>query len=180
MKHCRACGETKPLEAFPRHKQTRDGRNTYCQSCTSEKATAWMKARPESVSAYNRKYTRRTAYAAQRAYEARNPEAVVAAKAAWKKRHPDQVRIQGVRHAAKRRALQMATIVDLVDYELILVSFGRQCHICQAEIKTDQKLEFDHVIPLCRGGHHTASNIRPSHRSCNRRKGARLMEEMVA
>jgi 5-methylcytosine-specific restriction endonuclease McrA len=31
------------------------------------------------------------------------------------------------------------------------------------------------VIPLARGGHHVASNIRPAHRRCNLRKGSRLV-----
>jgi hypothetical protein len=32
-KRCPDCGETKPLEAFPRNKNTKDGRHTYCKPC---------------------------------------------------------------------------------------------------------------------------------------------------
>jgi hypothetical protein len=33
MKRCRDCGLTKPLEDFPRNKNSKDGRHTYCKQC---------------------------------------------------------------------------------------------------------------------------------------------------
>jgi hypothetical protein len=33
LRVCRDCGETKPLEDFPRNKNTRSGRATYCKPC---------------------------------------------------------------------------------------------------------------------------------------------------
>jgi Recombination endonuclease VII len=33
MKHCPDCGVTKPLEEFPRNKNSKDGRHTYCKPC---------------------------------------------------------------------------------------------------------------------------------------------------
>jgi hypothetical protein len=33
MKRCPDCGETKPLEEFPRNKNGKDGRHTYCKPC---------------------------------------------------------------------------------------------------------------------------------------------------
>jgi hypothetical protein len=33
MKRCPDCGETKPLEQFPRNKNSKDGRHTYCKPC---------------------------------------------------------------------------------------------------------------------------------------------------
>jgi hypothetical protein len=32
-KRCPDCGESKPLEAFPRNKNSRDGRHPYCKPC---------------------------------------------------------------------------------------------------------------------------------------------------
>lgn len=31
----------------------------------------------------------------------------------------------------------------------------------------------DHIIPLSRGGHHTADNVQAAHLACNHRKGAK-------
>src|SRR5437016_1885735 len=33
MKRCPDCGELKPLEEFPRNKNLKDGRHTYCKPC---------------------------------------------------------------------------------------------------------------------------------------------------
>jgi recombination endonuclease VII len=33
MKRCPDCGSTKPLDEFPRNKNSRDGRHTYCKLC---------------------------------------------------------------------------------------------------------------------------------------------------
>jgi len=33
MKRCPDCGETKPPEDFPRNKNSKDGRHTYCKPC---------------------------------------------------------------------------------------------------------------------------------------------------
>jgi len=35
-----------------------------------------------------------------------------------------------------------------------------------------EDLHFDHVVPLSKGGPHTTENIRPSHSTCNLKKGA--------
>ena len=33
MKRCRDCGLWKPLEEFPRNRNSKDGRHTYCKPC---------------------------------------------------------------------------------------------------------------------------------------------------
>ena len=49
---------------------------------------------------------------------------------------------------------------------------GHRCHYCQ---QVKQRLTMDHVIPLSKGGHHMASNIVPACRTCNSRKGNRVL-----
>lgn len=55
MKKCRDCGETKPLDEFPNHKQTKDGKNSYCKPCTRARATAWNTANPEKHTEHKRR-----------------------------------------------------------------------------------------------------------------------------
>lgn len=47
------------------------------------------------------------------------------------------------------------------------------CHLCQQPVAWDD-FEIDHVIPRALGGSDHESNLRVSHRFCNRSKGARL------
>jgi hypothetical protein len=40
MKCCPDCGETKPLDEFPRNKNSKDGRHTYCKPCHNARGKA--------------------------------------------------------------------------------------------------------------------------------------------
>ena len=80
---------------------------------------------------------------------------------------------------ARRRGRKRNVIVQQVSYERILERDGMVCHICEQPILPHHKLEFDHVVPLARGGSHTEENIKPSHQQCNRRKKSYLMEELT-
>jgi hypothetical protein len=52
---------------------------------------------------------------------------------------------------------------------------GQICQICHQPVP-DNELEFDHVIPLSRGGPPTSDNLRLVCRSCNRKKSDSLAE----
>lgn len=114
----------------------------------------------------------------RRLFRVKNPEADKAirerARAKEKRVNHERLRMRGRVNAALRRARKKGNLgADRVDYEAILKRDGLVCHICGLPILPSQ-LEFDHVIPLARGGAHSALNIKPSHALCNRRKGARL------
>ena len=47
------------------------------------------------------------------------------------------------------------------------------CYLCEKPL--EDPVEFDHVIPLVRGGRHVLSNLRATHRHCNRVKHAHLL-----
>jgi hypothetical protein len=48
-KLCRRCGETKPLAAFNRSPQCRDGRSSPCRACTLETRHRWLAANQKAV-----------------------------------------------------------------------------------------------------------------------------------
>lgn len=43
VKRCTKCGTEKPLDAFPTHKQTRDGKGSWCKACVSANSAAYLK-----------------------------------------------------------------------------------------------------------------------------------------
>ena len=75
----------------------------------------------------------------------------------------------------RRRARMRANGYEVVDFAALLLEHGMVCHICRKDIAHEGDLHFDHVIPLAKGGPHTADNIRPAHAFCNRSKGARIL-----
>lgn len=67
MKTCRDCGESKPLEEFNRHKQTSDGRNSYCKHCHRARAKQWQQGPGKESHAEAVKRWKRTVGAVSRA-----------------------------------------------------------------------------------------------------------------
>lgn len=156
----RVCGKCKlpqPLTAefFERRGTDSDPRWRHeCRQCVRDKARQWLADRM-----------------------AEDPEAM---RAYWRRRYANHPEVYKAA-TRRRRATAYGTRTEPVDLEAVIVSYtaehGMVCHICGWEI-TDDKMDFDHVVPLARGGADAASNIALSHSICNRWKGTRLMEEL--
>lgn len=101
------------------------------------------------------------------------------AKANWKKlkeakrlhalKNPHMVREK----ASRRRALKRRTQRERVDYRQILKDSKGLCGICNRPLDLFG-IDFDHIVPLSRGGTHTRENIQASHSYCNRSKWAKV------
>lgn len=109
-------------------------------------------------------------YAANRKKVARshadNREHLAAYQVAYRKADP--VRHQSTQ--AARRALKLgAPVCDLTrkQWDAIKAAFEQRCVYCGQQ---PGSLTQDHLIPLTRGGSHTASNVVPACRPCNSRK----------
>lgn len=98
-------------------------------------------------------------------------------KAAARKRRMDRLKASGqwqklARAARGRRRARLAAapINDLTPSGEALVwrTYGRLCLACGAPAHA-----LDHIIPLARGGGHTASNLQPLCLLCNSSKGAK-------
>jgi 5-methylcytosine-specific restriction endonuclease McrA len=51
------------------------------------------------------------------------------------------------------------------------------CYLCEKPLA--DPVEFDHVIPLSRGGRHVLANLRPVHKRCYRVKAAHMPPELL-
>ena len=69
-----------------------------------------------------------------------------------------------------------------IPHDIMLKVIRRDAQICQIchQPVPDDRVEFDHVIPLSRGGPLTSENIRLVCRPCNRKKGHSLAELLEA
>lgn len=106
-------------------------------------------------------------------WAAQNPE----------KRHEHKRRWY-INNAASRKATGQARAAvyakgdfDFEDWLQILEVFGRACAYC---LRTDRPLTMEHLIPVSRGGLHTAENIVPACRPCNSKKGVRSIFVMLS
>lgn len=54
-KRCPSCGDTKPLDAYPRNKRSRDGRAFYCKPCHNQKGRESRERHNGSTRSYHLK-----------------------------------------------------------------------------------------------------------------------------
>jgi 5-methylcytosine-specific restriction endonuclease McrA len=84
-------------------------------------------------------------------------------------------RIKSQNSRAKR--LNVPGELTLVDIYAAVAEQAGICAFC-ANPFGDEVPEIDHWIPMARGGHNTADNVKLLHVKCNRTKGAKLPEEI--
>jgi 5-methylcytosine-specific restriction endonuclease McrA len=114
---------------------------------------AWADAHPEIV------------YERGKAWAEANHDHLRDLQTAWRRRMPERVRM----YEEKRRAAENSVESTLTPEEWVEIkeTFGGACAYC---LRTDAKLEKDHVIAITRGGPHTKDNVVPACRSCNSAK----------
>ncbi len=173
VKRCNTCKDVKALTEFYAHKRHRDGLRYECKPCSKTQATAWTEANRNrfNANAVRARGKRRAHFAAEaRAYYAANKESCLAAAKAYRKKNPDKVR----KHMLRRQWRELNAPggpfdAEREDYKQRVEFYGGLCAYC----KKAPHAEFDHAIPLSRGGSNHAYNIFPSCRSCNRGVGGK-------
>src|SRR6185503_12538801 len=84
----------------------------------------------------------------------------------WRTANRERSREYGrARHARK----QGAPAVEKIDRAAIIARDNSTCYLCGTGSLTNE-ITLDHVLPLSRGGSHTADNLRVACVSCNCRK----------
>jgi len=190
FKICPKCQQQKnaSLGFFPPDKRAKSGLASLCRACQSIANKNWKSRNPEKnkeiIKAWRARNLEREATRLKMA-RLKNPQAARdrVRKSYWKnvekrraerrlygKTNPDKVR----QHAATRRARKMQATTGCVDYGFILKRDAGICHICKLPVIPSER-SFDHVIPLCKGGHHSNENISLSHLKCNLKKGTKLL-----
>jgi 5-methylcytosine-specific restriction endonuclease McrA len=195
-KTCSDCGQNFPPESFSRDRKLADGLHSRCKSCRGSKRRAqWGDAEREyerryyaahleqSRAASRRSYWRHRDYQIAmsklrylthkaehkvkgRAWYERNREKVKQAVRRWVSTHRAERRLISVRGSQLRRARIQGVTADFTHAQwLALVATYKGC--CAYCGKQPERLTMDHVIPLAKGGAHTASNIVPACGHCN-------------
>lgn len=173
-KQCTKCLVEKPLDDFSLKKSGKNGRNSRCKECFRKWTNSdEEKARQREI----RKQKRRDPEYSRVRQELINT---------WRKQHPEsQQELTMRRNARKKQAT-----TERVSYKNILERDGYWCYICSqpidknAEKRSPESLTFDHVVPLQPRhgepqGTHSISNLKPSHRVCNARKGNKPLDALT-
>jgi hypothetical protein len=196
MKRCTKCKQIKPLEYFDIEKRVKDGRTSQCKRCRLNTKNACRQKHPDRQREYNKRYyeanadgmrNRSRAYREShrdqvaeynrkwyaehkelanqlcRNWYQRNKERVKEQHRQYYKKHPEK----NLRNCYRRRALIGLTVVNRLtrkQWEEIKAAYKQHCAYCGCK---PEKLTQDHVIPLSKGGLHTANNVVPACPQCN-------------
>lgn len=107
-----------------------------------------------------------------REWRAANPGYQSAHAKAWYAANPERAREIWADTSGRRRQRVESTSAERINWVRLRAKYGKVCHLCHLPIGEGQ-MSWDHVVPLARGGTHTEDNLKPAHRRCNSRKGAR-------
>ncbi len=207
-KRCKKCGEEKPRSEFYEHHGAKDGLRGECKACHSLKGALYRGSRKSDIAERDRRYreahkeelsvkerlhreSHRETYAErgkryyeanksvilekQRKYNEGRREHNVRRVTAWVRENKDRAKMYTERYRSRRRN---AAVIDLTaqQWSACLEYFGHCCAYCGEQF---DRLTMEHVVPISRGGNHTAANVIPACRSCNSRKNAKTLMEWL-
>lgn len=154
-----------------------------CKSCGREKALEYsrrlgVKERTPPQADYQQQYYARNKEkrkAESQAWYQANAERVLGRVKVYASEHREQTRRLGRKSRAKRRAIEKAVFVEVVDPLTVFARDEGICGICVTPVQFDSSWEVDHIVPISKGGKHAYANVQLAHRKCNRAKGAKLL-----
>lgn len=169
-KPCCTCKEVKPASAFYRDNRRSDGLYARCKPChnavTGPASTRYQRENPEKTRTYRQKAMAKFFSVPGRM------AAQIERLNEYNRLNPD---VKAVREQ-RRRARRTTSVNDFTreQWEALKVAYGHCCVYCG---KSTKRLTMDHVVPLSKGGEHTARNIVPACNTCNSKKGNRPAPE---
>jgi 5-methylcytosine-specific restriction endonuclease McrA len=160
---------------FERERKPGRPPTTCSAECRAEgnrrRAKGWYEGNPSRVAAQpsrgaeHRRQNNAAYYTANRDREIQRSLAYIRGPGRDRKRARDAARFALTRGAP---TAERFTLDEIFDRD------GGVCHLClKAVPRVDATM--DHVIPVTKGGPHTRANVKLAHRSCNTRKGNRLL-----
>jgi 5-methylcytosine-specific restriction endonuclease McrA len=197
IKQCVGCGETKPVSAFHKQKQQPDGYRPRCKVCRKPETEAWYQKYKEGIKARSKAWreTHREQYAKMmrdwraknRDYKRRLDQKYYADHTEERKEYGQrpEVRVrarQSAKNQKAKRKLAMGAAhhpITAAEWLQIKADYSSLCAYCNARETPEESLTQDHVIPLNKGGSHTADNIVPACGECNTTKQTMSLVEFL-
>lgn len=148
---------------------------------SKEYMKAWRDSHPGKMKAYDDKWrsanpevARATDKRKQKRHYDSHPEyraKAVARARSWQLANPERSKSLRREVSHRRRARIMGSQVGPVNFKKVLIDSSGLCGICLKPL--DSQIDYDHIIPLVKGGSHTQDNLQATHSTCNRRKNSR-------
>lgn len=195
LKQCTKCKEFKPVTDFYKKSKAKDGLTYRCKSCLAVQSHEYhqrnkdiCRDRLNSWREQNREYVRER----DKEYRKTRPDIEFAKQKRYRDTHKDKLYIKGKNYRENNREYFRAKYKERADTvkntsdgsvtqefcNQLLEAQHYKCAYCGCDL-TDKNRNIDHIIPLSRGGTHTADNIHFVCVDCNMSKGNKLESEWI-
>lgn len=174
---CLDCGETKPLDSFPRDRSATKGRRSNCRPCHTARVKSWYSTNAE------RQSSRQRARYAQDLEASRQTE-----KLRYERDREKRIRLATDIGHRRRARLRDAGPSDYgISVRALRPILGDACPRCGLLMlfrvlrKGDyepRKATIDHIVPISQGGTHTWDNVQLMCWQCNITKGGRSEDDV--
>lgn len=191
VRRCYACGKPKKLKEFHKSSSKSLGHAYQCKKCDSGlHKRLYLKSR-KNIMDRTKIYYQENRKRMLQTYKKYNENHRVQLRCSTKKYNSSDKgraalkrflqtpkgRALSIEHAHKRQArLASCEVNDLTSNQILLL-FARTefCAICGKSFGRFRKRTLDHVVPVSKRGNNTKANAQVLCKSCNSKKGARLI-----
>lgn len=90
----------------------------------------------------------------------------------WREDNWDRAMAAQAEHTRRRRAKIKGATIGKIDFDAINERCAGLCGICGGPL--GDKIDYDHIVPVSKGGSHTTENLQTAHPRCNKLKSDRL------
>jgi len=182
-RECRICKEIKPLGDFNKG-NAKYGRKSECRVCQGKRHKEY-KQRPASKirdRQWNReRYNKRSPEEKSEIYHKRkdyvdnwiikNPN-----------KHFNSITVRSIRRQERMKnagPIFLSSIEVLIDHNRLILSSTDKftCEYCRETITDCSMFHLEHIIPIYHGGTNITSNLAIACRTCNLKKGKKLLKE---
>jgi hypothetical protein len=206
MKTCSKCAVEKSFAEFQKNKARLDGIETYCRECNNTRIRDKYASDPEYKKSKSVRKEPKTPQTLENTCSKNDCEKRTVGQGlckshyarAWHVKNRDyrleklqerlandpefavyRREVQNRSERERRAKIANVTVEKITkeDYTDILAKYNNSCWICELPL---DKVVWDHVHPVSKGGPHIVENLRPACSSCNVRKNSRwpFTEEM--
>ena len=145
--------------------------------CRAHYAQDWARRNPEKRKASRQRWVEANSGRQREAVAAwgiANAERHIETIKTWKRRNRSRVSMTEHRRRARLKGNGVFTVTDR-DLRRMLHRYRYACAYCERRL--GRKVQWDHVLPIARGGRHSVGNLLPVCAGCNARKSTRLLIE---